>query len=95
MIRQDKMNRFPNMIDIVFKLIISMNLNQILEKIKRLILKRSINFVAFGVIVTIVVLWIHSFTPFSVKGGYFIQIIISLIMFYSLYEFFKRRKSEE
>jgi hypothetical protein len=50
---------------------------------------------AFGVIVTIVVLWILSFTPFSVKGGYFVQIIISLIMFYSLYELFKRTKSEE
>lgn len=72
-----------------------MNLSQLLEKIKRLILKRSLNFVAFGIIVTIVVLWILSFTPLSVKGGYFIQIIISLIMFYSLYELFKRSKSEE
>lgn len=72
-----------------------MNLNQLLEKFKRLILKRSLNFVAFGVVVTIVVLWILSFTPFSVKGGYFLQIIISLIMFYSLYELFKRSKSEE
>lgn len=61
------------------------------EKLKRLVYKRRINFIFFGIFIQAIVAFGLSFTSFTLKGAYFPQLLAAITYSSILYSWLKKK----
>jgi hypothetical protein len=60
------------------------------ERFKKIIFKRKINFIFFGILVAAICAFALSFTPFTLKGTYFWQLLATISTYSMLYSWLKK-----